>query len=299
MPYVGEISAIISAFAFSACALFFTSASHRIGSFSMSHFRMLFATVMLVIIQLILTGRLFPAEMSLVNWLLLAMSGLTGFFMCDALLFQSYVDSSPRIGVLIFNIYPFVGALFAWVFLKEVLSFGAVIGITITMGGIVWVALERGDGNIHLHKRHYARGMILASGAGILQGISFVLAKPSMEGEGSADPLTATLIRAMFGGAAFWAVSLVRGRLRGIVRKSSNSRAMLATFFGAVVGFIGVWLSMIAVKLAPVGIATTLIAMMPVTILPMTAIVHRERISWRAIIGAIVACLGVAILFNA
>jgi drug/metabolite transporter (DMT)-like permease len=68
---------------------------------------------------------------------------------------------------------------------------------------------------------------------------------------------------------------------------------------GALVGpAVGVWLSMISIKHAPIGIASTLMALMPVTILPMTAIIHKERITYRAALGAVVACLGAAILFN-
>ena len=68
---------------------------------------------------------------------------------------------------------------------------------------------------------------------------------------------------------------------------------------GAIIGpALGVWLSMVAIKLAPVGIASTLMALMPVTILPMTWLAYREKVSLRAIIGAVIACIGVALLFR-
>lgn len=299
MPFIGEIAGIGSAFCFAACAMFFTYASHRIGSFSMSHFRMLFGVIMIAGLHVAINGDLFPASITTQNWTLLALSGLTGYFLCDTFLFQCYVDASPRIGSLIFNIYPFVSTVLAWVFLKEHLPALAIIGITMTIAGMTWVALEKGAGNLHIGKLHYKRGVLFAVGAGVLQGVSFVLAKPALEGVGAVDPLTATLIRAVFGGAAFWIVSILRGRIVTVIKKARDWRSIAMTFCGALIGaVIGVWLSMIAVQKAPVGIATTLIATYPIMILPMTAIFHREKISWRAIIGAIIACLGVAILFN-
>ncbi|MBT3182263.1 MAG: EamA family transporter, partial [Deltaproteobacteria bacterium] len=99
---MGEISAIGSAFCFAACALLFTGASHRIGSFSMSHFRMLFGVIMLAVLQYAVNGSLFPGNITVHNWTYLALSGLTGYFLCDTFLFQCYVDASPRIGSLIF-----------------------------------------------------------------------------------------------------------------------------------------------------------------------------------------------------
>jgi drug/metabolite transporter (DMT)-like permease len=121
-----------------------------------------------------------------------------------------------------------------------------------------------------------------------------------MIGSDGVDPLTATVIRAIFGGAAFWIISAVRGHLPIIIRKGKDIRSMALIAGGAVIGAVlGVWLSMVAIKLAPIGIASTLMALMPVTILPITAIVYKERVSWRAIVGAIIACLGVAVLFQA
>jgi drug/metabolite transporter (DMT)-like permease len=121
-----------------------------------------------------------------------------------------------------------------------------------------------------------------------------------MVGENAVDALTATIIRAIFGGAAFWLVTLFRGQLKMTLRKVKDKQAMSLIGIGAVVGpSLGVWLSMVAIKMAPVGIASTLMALMPVTILPMTAIAYKERITMRAFIGAVVACIGTAILFNA
>lgn len=300
MLYIGEISAIATAVSWSACALLFTAASHRIGSFSMSHYRMLFGIILIIIIKFFVTGTFFPHNVSVRDWILLSASGFTGFFLADIGLFQSYVDIGPRLGALVFNLYPLIGALLAWLFLGEYLPLLAWIGMGITILGVIWVVLEKSQRHINLHREHFVRGVSLAFFGAVVQGFSFLLAKPAMTGTNSTDPLTATLIRAIVACAAYWIVSTIRGRFVTIVKKSQDRKAMGFIAIGAIFGpSFGVWLSMVAIKYAPIGIASTLMALMPVTILPMTTIVYKEKISWRAVIGAIIACIGVAILLNA
>jgi len=66
---------------------------------------------------------------------------------------------------------------------------------------------------------------------------------------------------------------------------------------GATVGpFAGVSLSMVALRYAPAGIVATLIGTMPVLILPLSVLLYHEKVSLRAVGGAIVAVAGVAML---
>lgn len=299
MPNLGEIAAIATSISWSACALFFTTASHRIGAFSMNHYRMLFGFASLLLIYIIVNEKFFPTDVAAKNFVLLAFSGVFGYFLCDSLLFQSYLDIGPRLGILVFSFYPFFSAIFAQIFLHERLSFMAWIGMAVTISGISWVVLEKTGQKIEIKGKHFLRGTFLACGAGLFQGISFTMAKPAMTGADPTDPLAATVIRALFGGAVYWLVSIVRGRFFTIVKKFSDAKSIWLIFFGSIIGSsFGVWTSMIAIKHAPVGIASTLMALMPIFILPMTAIVYKEKISYRAILGAIVTCLGIAILFN-
>jgi len=62
--------------------------------------------------------------------------------------------------------------------------------------------------------------------------------------------------------------------------------------------YLGVWLSLIACDRAPLGVAQTLLTLSPVFIIPATAIMHRERISLRTAIGALIAVGGAAVLFG-
>jgi len=59
---------------------------------------------------------------------------------------------------------------------------------------------------------------------------------------------------------------------------------------------LGVTLSMVAVTYTQAGIAQTLMSLMPVLIIPIVWVLYKQRTSWRGILGAVVAVIGVAIL---
>jgi drug/metabolite transporter (DMT)-like permease len=53
----------------------------------------------------------------------------------------------------------------------------------------------------------------------------------------------------------------------------------------------------VAVQNAPIGVASALMALPPVLLLPIGYFVFGERFSWQAIAGTLVAVTGVMILF--
>ena len=79
---------------------------------------------------------------------------------------------------------------------------------------------------------------------------------------------------------------------------ATNGQAMKFISIGAFFGpFIGIWLSLIAIKYANIGIASTLMALPPIFLLPLTRIIFKEKVSWRALFGTIFAVGGVAMIF--
>jgi drug/metabolite transporter (DMT)-like permease len=299
MSALGVIVGLSTAASWSACALFFTSASKRVGVMSMNHYRTLFGTILLLIAVFAVTGSPIPKASPTQTYLLIA-SGIIGVVIGDYFLFHSYVDIGPRLGLLIFNINPFLTAIVARTFLGEKLSGMAWIGIFVTVAGTLWVLWEEnGSGGI-TRSRHHVRGVVFAALAALRQAFGYTIAKPALTGVGSMDALPATLIRVGAAVVGFWALGLLTGRTRKVLSDFKNKHAMLQVFGGAVTGpFIGIWLSLLALKLLPTGIAATLICTMPVMILPFVIIFYKEKVSWRAAIGAAIAVAGVAILFNA
>ena len=139
-------------------------------------------------------------------------------------------------------------------------------------------------------------GILFGLGAGLCQAAGLVLSKPALAGGYPA--LSAVMIRMTVGMIVIWAWAAVRGEAGSTIRRlRADRRATSAIFGGAFVGpFIGVWLSLVAVQTARVGIAATLMAMSPVLSLPLVHWVFGERISSRAILGTLVAMSGVVLI---
>ncbi len=67
---------------------------------------------------------------------------------------------------------------------------------------------------------------------------------------------------------------------------------------GALLGpLAGITFSLIAIQHTEIGIASTLMATVPIIMLPLSRVIYKEKISVRAISGAVIAVAGVALLF--
>jgi len=70
--------------------------------------------------------------------------------------------------------------------------------------------------------------------------------------------------------------------------------ATATTIFGP---FVGVGFSLMAVQYTAAGIASTLMAMTPIIILLPSHWLFGERITWRAVLGAVISVVGVSLFF--
>jgi drug/metabolite transporter (DMT)-like permease len=116
---------------------------------------------------------------------------------------------------------------------------------------------------------------------------------------GDFPALSGVVIRILAGFVALWGWTLVRGEVRATFARLSQDRgALLPAFAGAIVGpFLGVWLSLVGVQLARVGVASTIMALPPVFLLPVSRFILKEDINWQAWVGTFVAMAGIALLF--
>jgi drug/metabolite transporter (DMT)-like permease len=138
---------------------------------------------------------------------------------------------------------------------------------------------------------------------GVGQGVGLVISKYGMINVADdpavpLDSLSATLIRMVVGAVFVWVCVSFAGKLPEMVKSLGNRKALKLTSAGAFLGpFLGVWFSMVAVTYTQAGIAMTLMSLMPVIVIPVVWLLYRERTSLRGILGALVAVIGVAIIF--
>jgi drug/metabolite transporter (DMT)-like permease len=199
------------------------------------------------------------------------------------------------------SLAPVFATTIAYAVLHEKLRPIELLGILVTIGGVVWVILERHPPGDDAEKaRHSARerrtGLLLALTAALLQAITAVIIKHATTGE-DYHAFAMTQIRAIAAIPCFVLLVIVSGRVGDTVRSFRNRDAMILLAVGAVAGpFLGVSLFNESVKHVPTGVTQTLSALVPVMILPFAIYVMKERVTWRAALGAAVSVAGVALL---
>jgi drug/metabolite transporter (DMT)-like permease len=298
MNFIGELAALATSFFFAFTALIFTKTGRMVGSQVTNRMRLTFALIYLVVLNIILFREPLPFSAESSRWLWLSLSGIIGLSLGDAFLFQALVSLGPRLGTLLLSLAPIFGSMIAWIFFGEILSALQITGIVLTLTGIAWVvaAHEEPPDTPHGHTR---RGVIFGVLAALGQAIGLVLSKQGMSGDFS--PFQANVIRMLAAMIFTWAWTVFDRQVDAtVVALQEKPRALGWLALGAFVGpVLGVTASLLAVQHAEIGVASTLMALPPVIILPISYFVYKEKIGWQAIVGTILAILGVAILFLA
>jgi drug/metabolite transporter (DMT)-like permease len=167
--------------------------------------------------------------------------------------------------------------------------------MTVTVAGVAWVVLERGDDGPQAQgAERRRRGLWLALLAAVGQAVGMVLAR---QGLGDYDPFAATFIRVLGAMVGYLAVITLVRRWKAIAAGAAHARAMAIVVCGTLVGpFLGVALCMVALRYSNAGVTATIVNTTPVLILPFAVLVYREKVSLRAAGGAALSVAGVALL---
>jgi drug/metabolite transporter (DMT)-like permease len=296
MDFIGEIAALATSFFFALTALIFSTTSRMVGSQVTNRIRLVFALIYLIGLNLIFFGEPLPFSTESSRWIWLSISGIIGLSLGDAFFFQSLASVGPRLGSLLLSLAPIFGSIIAWAFFGETLTLLQIIGIILALAGIGWVVMSHEEPPNTPHG-HTKRGVFFGVLAGLGQAAGLVLSKQGMFGEFS--PFQANVIRMLAAVLFTWlwtSYSREAGVTITLLREKPQVIRLIA--LGALVGpVLGVSSSLLAVQNAEIGIASTLMALPPVIILPISYFVFKENIGWQAIAGTILAIAGVAILF--
>jgi len=298
---LGQIAAVATAVLWTFNSLLFTSAGKKIGAISVNAYRIAIAVGLLAITHLILLGSILPMATT-DQWYWIGLSGIVGLGIGDFGLFSAFLIIGPRRSVLMMALSPIFAAIAAFLLMGEALSAFAMLGIGITLFGVMVVLLEREDrtGEIPVTGKLKAWGVFLALVGAVGQGLGLVFAKMGMllYEDNALHPLSATLIRMLLGALFVWFIVLVLGKFPEIRKAIKDRQGMKHTAAGAFIGpFIGVTLSMVAVTYTHAGVAQTLMSLMPVFIIPVVWRLYGQKTSWVGIAGAVVAVIGAAVLF--
>lgn len=309
MDYTGESIALFVSVTWTATALFSEVASKRLGAIQLNVIRMALSLVLLMATLWIFTGVPYPRGAGCDAWLWLSLSGLVGYVFGDYCLFNAYILIGSRFGQLFMTLAPLAAATAGWALLGERMSWAAVMGMIVTMLGIGISVLSKGGGNAKVSLKLPLKGVLLGIGAGIGQGVGLVLSKIGIEyyemNVSMNDvvnemmlPFASTMIRAITG-MVFFVVILARsGKLGDLRRCVTDGPGMRSAVGATITGpFIGVALSLMAVRYTESGVAQTLMALTPIFILLPAYLLFRQRVTLSEVLGAIISVAGVSLFF--
>ena len=294
--FYGEIAAIVVAIFWSFTSIFFTIAVKYVGSIVVNQLRLILSCILLMITHLFIFGNLAPIGAEPFRWWWLGLSGCIGLVIGDGMLLQAFAIIGTRISMLLLSLVPIISTLLAWIFLHEFLNIFEIGAIFITIGGISWVVSEKNNSREKLSQKKYLVGILLGIGGAVGQAVGLVIAKKGIVGDFPA--LSANLIRIISATLLLWIFAIIRGTAIPNLKYLKIKSAVYPIIGGSVFGpFLGVWLSLIAIKYANIGIASTLMALPPIFLLPLTYWIFKEKINLRAFVGTMIAVAGVAVIF--
>ena len=285
----GELAALATAVCWSFTAILISYSGRRVGSEVVNRSRLLFAFLFLLVAHRALEGVFFPSGVEPFRWGWLAVSSVLGLVLGDAFLFQAYVLIGPRLAMLLMSTVPIFSVLFGWLLFGEAVTGLELAGIALAVAGIGWVVTEGQTDPRLADRRVYRRGLLFGLLGALGQVANLVTARYALVDDFPA--LSATLIRIVIGAVIVWAMAAVRGQAGHTIRQLGDRRALRAIVAASLVGpFLGIWLSLIAVQNARLGIASTLMALPPVILIPLEFALFRHRVSPRGLAGTVVAC---------
>jgi drug/metabolite transporter (DMT)-like permease len=306
-PNIGLSSAAGTALCWSLTTMFFAAAGRRIGSFTVNQVRLVFAVILLGGLHLIMQEALWPTWATGRQLVLLAASGVIGLVFGDSCLFRCFVVLGEKGAALMMTLWPAMAFILAWPILGETPTFYVFVGMAVTLSGVALAVLSRRRQVSQRQPKPSVKGILLGLGGAFGQALGYVVAKPALV-EGGVEQLSAlsgTLVRMVTAAVIIWCVAGIqlilwkrKGNPNPIVEGVRKPRAMAQTFCGSFCGpFLGVWLSLKAVQHLDIGVATTVMATVPILVIPWMFIAYRERPRVMELVGAAIAIAGVGLLF--
>lgn len=293
--HLGELSALVTAICGAISPIAFEYGGKKIGSLYVNYIKMVIAFILIAIYTYFTRGMFLPLDATASNWVWLMVSGVIGFVIGDLFLFQAYVEIGARLSLLIMATVPILSALADYLIMGDTISLGGMLGMLVTLGGIALVILVKGDGDKKIKLSHPIKGIIYAFVGALGQALGLIFSKLGM---GSYDAFSATEIRIIAGLIGFSIIIFYNKGWKKLIDSFKEVKAIkyitIGSFFGP---FLGVSFSLLALQYTSTGIASTIMSLSRILIIPASLIIFKEKINKKEILGALISIAGVGILF--
>jgi len=272
------------------------SQSDRLNVLAMNAIRCGTAFVFMLAI-LIITAR-YRAFAFLTPQILLSLllSVTVGMIIGDSLFFRAQAMLGVARALPISGAYPIFTLVIAAIFLGEPVTVRAVVGTLLVVGAVIMIAMP--GRSIHASRTPLgdppsARGFMLAVGAAMGWALSTTFLRI---GVSHFDVIAASCIRLPFSALVLALLAWHRGG-KGLRMRHINQQALAIVALAGIIGTgLGSILFLNAIQLAGAAQAATLSATAPLWAAPMSAVLLKERVQRRVILGIVVSVSGIWLL---
>jgi drug/metabolite transporter (DMT)-like permease len=291
----GELAALSGALLWAVASVIYQRVGEQIPPLELNLLKGILALAMLSL-TLLLAGEP-PASLELLAVGLLLLGGAIRIGLGDTAFFESLAHLGPRRALLLGILAPPLAAVLALLTLGEHLTLGGWAGLLVTVLGVAWVVTERVPGSEET-PRNLLRGIGFGLLATLAQATGVVLSRAAYI-RTSASPQWGAFLQLAAGTVTLliW-IPLARQPLGRWRREGHMGQLwgwlLLAVFLGT---YLVIWLQQVALALTSAGIALALYSTSPLFVLPLV-LWTGEKVSLRAVLGAVVALTGVGLLFG-
>jgi drug/metabolite transporter (DMT)-like permease len=285
--YAGEALSLLCAIVWALAVILFRKSGEKVHPLALNTFKNLVATLLFLVTMWVF-GESLLRQVPVNTYLLLLLSGALGIGIGDTLLFMSLNRIGAGLtGIVVCMYSPFVIILSFWL-LGERLTVLQFIGAALIILAIVVATVEKRKPVVT--PMNITKGTVIGIIASAAMAIGVIIIKPILE---TAPLLWTTQIR-LFGGILVLSlILLLNPRRKNIYSSLVNTRKWSYTISGSIVGAylaMVIWLG--GLKYTQAAVASALNQTSTIFIFIFAAIILKESLSARRIIGIILAFCG-------
>ncbi|EGB15096.1 protein of unknown function DUF6 transmembrane [Pseudodesulfovibrio mercurii] len=223
------------------------------------------------------------------TWLKLAVQSLCGSFLFTVFLLHGLTLTGPASAGIITSTTPACMGLIAWLFLRDRPSRRVLLGICLSVAGVLVINLvgTAGPGGANP-----VVGNLLVLAAVLFESLFLLIRKTVPE---PLSPLAAATVISLFGLAWFLPM--------GVVEAARTDLAAISATGWLVIGYYGAFVTVLAylfwfagVTKVPPSTAGVFTAVMPVSALVLSALVLHEPVGWQQLTGCGCVLAGIVLI---
>jgi drug/metabolite transporter (DMT)-like permease len=292
IPHIGEIFALASPVSWAIAIILFRKSGEKVGAPALNLFKNAFGLLLFAVTLAITNGPSLSA-ISARDCALLLVSGAIGIGISDVLFFMTLNRVGAALEAIITTAYSPSIILLSYFFLHERMAPLQIVGVLLILSAVLSVGTMRG-GSSEIHPRTLASGVVYGLLGTATQAVAIVMIKPMLE----SSPIVWANTWRLMGGLAMSVLlfPLVprRREALGSLRNLHAWRVMVpATIAGTYVSLL-FWLG--GMKYTEASIAAALNQTSTLWTFVLAAIVLREPVTWRRIVGLALGVAGAALV---